>query len=78
MSEELMKLPEHVLRAAGHAARPGTGPKGETCGSCHYLVRSYASRLYLKCGLSRGRWTGGTATDVLARDAACSKWEKQQ
>ncbi len=42
-----------------HAARPGWGPAGETCGSCgHLCARSY-SRTYYKCGLMRERWTGG-------------------
>ena len=52
----------------------GTGPPGETCGSCANLYRREFSKTYLKCDLMRSAWTGGAATDVKARDAACAKW----
>ena len=26
------------MTRSGHAAQPGSGPAGETCGSCDYLV----------------------------------------
>jgi hypothetical protein len=61
-------------RKTGHAALPGTGPAGETCGSCVYLVHKKMAKAYLKCELRRATWTGGGGTDVRARDAACSKW----
>jgi hypothetical protein len=64
-----------VRRSKGlHAAEPGTGPAGETCGSCAHLARKLLARTYLKCGLCRKYWTGGGGTDVKARDRACSKW----
>ena len=80
---DLMVLPPHVLlnakrlsRKRGHAAPPGTGPAGETCGSCANLFRNEQwSKTFLKCGLMRGRWTGSYGTDVRARDEACSKWK---
>ena len=60
----------------GHAARPGTGPEGETCKSCkHYTLRHFAGT-YRKCGLTRAKWTGGAGTDIRAGDPACEKWEK--
>lgn len=59
-----------------HADRPGSGPAGESCKTCANLVRLRFSKVYLKCGLVRAHWTGGAATDVKARDAACSKWDK--
>lgn len=61
---------------SGHAMKPGTGPAGETCGSCRHLVRVRFAKTYLKCELARALWTGGRKTDVRARDAACIKWEK--
>lgn len=61
-----------------HADRPGSGPAGETCGTCANLVRKRMANVYRKCGLCRSKWTGGGATDVRARDAACSKWEKAE
>lgn len=59
---------------SGHYLPPGTGPEGETCGSCAHLVRKQLAGTYLKCGLNRDRWTGGGKTDVRARDAACKAW----
>ena len=82
--QALMELPASVLNAPrapkqkqhGHAAIPGTGPAGETCGSCKNLHRNQVASTYLKCWLMRSRWTGGYATDVRAKDAACKQWEK--
>lgn len=59
----------------GYAALPGTGPEGETCGSCKYLYRNRLSKTYLKCALMRRYWTGGAGTDVLAKAPACRRWE---
>ena len=60
----------------GYAARTGTGPAGETCGSCAHLYRNRMAKTYLKCGLMRAHWTGGRATDVLARAPACREWSR--
>lgn len=62
----------------GHAARPGTGPKGETCKTCKNLARNERAKTYLKCWLMRDHWTGGGATDVRVKDPACSFWEKNE
>ena len=63
----------------GHAAPPGTGPEGETCGSCAHIVRAGSSkRIYMKCGLMRAVWTHGPGTDIRARDLACGKWERPE
>lgn len=59
----------------GHVAPPGTGPKGETCGSCKHLFRNQMSKTYLKCGLARAKWTGGGGSDVRAKHPACRMWE---
>lgn len=78
-----MLLPDSALaarrlsRKRGHAAAPGTGPAGETCGSCEHLVRRQMAKTYLKCGLVRALWTGAVRTDVRAGDAACRLWEKR-
>lgn len=83
-SADLMVLPASALLHArrllskrGHAAPPGTGPEGETCGSCVHLVRRQMAKTYFKCGLERARWTGGGGTDVRAKDAACRRWTKE-
>ncbi len=73
---ELMVLPEHVRpqrRIRGlYAALPGSGPAGEKCGGCKNFVRFST---YSKCDLCRAQWTGGLATDALARTPACKYWE---
>jgi hypothetical protein len=80
---DLMELPASALSARrlskkhGHAAVPGTGPAGETCGSCANLERLSMAKTYLKCGLMRAYWTGGEGTDVRAGDAACRRWTKE-
>ena len=58
----------------GHAAPIGTGPVGETCGSCAHLAANRMAKTYHKCGLMRAVWTGGYGTDVRVRDAACKRW----
>jgi hypothetical protein len=56
----------------GYAALPGTGPDGETCGSCAHVA--HFDR-WAKCRLVRGRWTGGRGSDVKVRSPACRRWE---
>lgn len=72
---ERRALTRKGLKKTGHAAPPGTGPVGETCGSCKHLYRKEMAKTYLKCELSQATWTGGGGTDIRARDLACSKWE---
>lgn len=60
---------------SGHAATKGTGPEGETCGSCRHIVRKRLAKTYIKCGKNREGWTGGRKSDVRAKDAACKFWE---
>lgn len=59
----------------GHAWTPGTGPEGETCGTCLHLYRNRQAKTYLKCGKNRAAWTRGRKSDIRARDAACKFWE---
>ena len=81
----LMALPESALRplklwkTRGHAARPGTGPAGETCGSCaSYRSVQGGTRCYPKCELRRSSWTGGPGSDIRKRDPACERWSAKQ
>lgn len=75
---EVVEPPRRLHRTPrphGHKAAPGTGPRGETCATCKFVVRvQLASKCVFKCGLMRRHWTGGRATDVLARDPACGFW----
>lgn len=65
-------------RANGYAARPGTGPQGETCKSCRHKHANemHSGRVFWKCGLMKHCWTGGRGSDVLMSSPACSRWEK--
>lgn len=65
----------HYVAPRGGADRPGTGPKGETCGSCENICRY---RRYAKCVLTQAAWTHSPRTDIRVGWAACSKWEKQK
>lgn len=60
----------------GHAANPGSGPKGETCGTCQHRthVRGGAKE-YQKCELCRKSWTHGPGSDIRAKDPACAYWK---
>lgn len=82
---EIMQLPLHVLPDSakttaqrGHFARPGTGPEGETCGTCrHYTVKSGdTSKPYRKCGKALAKWTRGPGSDIRKKDPSCHGWEK--
>ncbi len=59
----------------GYASPPGTGPEGETCGTCTHIYRKKMGKTYSKCNLMRAMWTGGYGTDIKVRAAACNKWE---
>lgn len=59
----------------GYAAPPGTGPDGETCGSCAHIASKPMAKTYHKCGLMKRAWTGGSGSDVLVKSPACRLWE---
>lgn len=67
---ETVKRGKHYIEPRGYADKPGTGPKGETCGSCKHRTGRFP-----KCLLIEGSWTRTRRTDILVRAAACSKWE---
>ena len=68
---ELFRKPKGL---GGYAAKPGTGPSGEDCGTCRHLERIRYAKTYLKCGLMRQVWSHGPGTDVRAGSPACDKW----
>lgn len=78
LPDERRKLFRKPTPKKGHAAAPGSGPEGETCGTCRNLFRNRMAKTYLKCGLMRNFWTGGAGTDIRARDAACSQWAAKE
>lgn len=79
LDRAMMPAERKRLRGArtpkGYPALPGTGPAGQTCASCHHLVRKQMANTYLKCELMRAHWTGGGATDVRAGSPACRRWQ---
>lgn len=59
----------------GYAMPPGTGPDGETCGSCrHKAYNQPGAGRFIKCGLMRAVWTHGPKTDIRAKAPACKLW----
>lgn len=67
---------KHYVAPRGGADRPGTGPEGETCGSCkHDVATGRTGKRFHKCALNRACWTHGAKSDIRTRWPACSKWE---
>lgn len=71
-------VPKKPGQANGYAAPPGTGPKGETCGTCRHIRGFRQAGSWYKCGLMEKVWTGGRGTDILKRSPACRFWEKEK
>lgn len=66
-------------KAAGYAAPPGTGPQGESCGTCmHCRVRTFHDRHFYKCELMVAAWNKDRSSDVVLKSPACRRWEKGQ
>lgn len=65
-----------------YARRPGSGPQGETCGTCLHIRRkdyrhSGPSKWCFKCALS-AHPCHGAASDIRMKTAACSKWQPKE
>jgi hypothetical protein len=63
---------KHYIEPCGYAYFPGTGPAGETCGSCAHIT---PSRRWHKCELARHKWTRSRRTDILVGAPACKYWK---
>lgn len=64
-------------KANGYAARPGSGPEGQTCGTCaNCAVRELANRHVFKCRLLVRSWSACRSTDVLKSSPACKHWQQ--
>jgi hypothetical protein len=63
-------------QAKGNAAPIGSGPKGETCGTCAHCYTREFSKSYHKCDLVKA--SGGPGTDIRKKWAACARWEAIQ
>lgn len=65
-----------VKRVTGYAAPPGTGPAGETCGTCRHIrrERNYSgNKRWAKCAI--GYQSSCDASDIKVRAPACKLWE---
>ena len=65
-------------KVSGYASEPGTGPEGETCGTCDYFRERHYAKVYFKCGKivdSMDSGTHGPGTDIRKRSPACSFWK---
>jgi hypothetical protein len=60
----------------GHAATPGSGPIGRTCGDCenHFIHYDRAGRGFPKCWLLNPDFSA--RTDISLDDVACSCFER--
>jgi hypothetical protein len=59
----------------GYAARPGSGPAGETCRTCDHAAQTNIR--FWKCHVIHHRWTRGPGTDIRLKSPACSFWTKK-
>ena len=50
----------------------GTGPEGETCGTCAYSIKHLDT--YWKCGEARNAWTNSVNSDIRLKWPACRGW----
>ncbi len=69
-----------ALAAKGYARRPGSGPAGETCGSCIHAkgIKIRSGRVFYKCEIIKHRWTSGPGTDIRLKSPACEMWEPEE
>lgn len=58
-----------------HPYPPGTGPEGQSCGTCAKLREVRYSKKYFKCSVQYKHWTDGPGTDIRKKDPACLSWE---
>jgi hypothetical protein len=57
----------------GYARLPGTGPSGESCGSCQHARRVQGgARYFWKCALTVR--TAGPGSDIRKSAPACELW----
>ena len=66
------RAPRKTTQPRGYYQRPGSGPAGETCGTCAHVCRNDG---FAKCRRARAAWTYSRRTDILLRSPACSGWE---
>jgi hypothetical protein len=71
----ILKSAPAQKRDKAHPYAPGTGPAGQTCGTCSKCIGRKFAKTYYKCRVMMKFWTGGPGTDIRLKDAACRSWE---
>lgn len=66
-----------LVSKTGYAAKPGTGPEGETCKTCQHCKRHDYANTFYKCLLMEPYWSHSITTDIKLRSPACEKWERR-
>lgn len=68
-------IKEPVKYSAGYFARPGSGPEGQTCGTCIHANGTGRAGKYKKCARMKRIWSHGAGTDIKLKSPACEGWE---
>lgn len=67
---------EGTWKRLAYPMPPGTGPEGETCGSCLHGCRvGHRTKKYWKCALMK--WSHSEATDIKKSSPACQRWQPE-
>lgn len=67
-------LIHEIKRREGYAAKPGTGPFGETCHSCRHICGVRGNEYASTCRIGKKARYGGRLFISAVADA-CHKWE---
>lgn len=75
MQREMFSKPRRhtQLKGDGYAASPGSGRKGETCGTCAHVRRcTGGTARWNKCAMVKRAWD--RSTDIRLDAPACLHW----
>jgi hypothetical protein len=70
---EIFARPPSQKRDRAHPYPPGSGPAGQSCGTCIKCVKRQFANNHYKCRVMMRFWADGT--DVRLKDPACKSWE---
>ena len=60
----------------GYALSPGTGPEGQTCGTCTHRYTMLSG--HSKCALMGKVWDRTARTNILVKADACRDWSRRR
>ena len=74
--ERVGKKKRGQTKPNGYRFPPGSGPAGQTCGTCSHAYRTqHGNGLFWKCELVKP--TRGSGTDIRKKSPACSAWNRK-